>query len=639
MGRTPTLVVFSCTIILALSGRISSQQPDFESLLASAQQAQTRGDFESAAGFYRQAVAIHPEIAELNANLGLMCYQIGKDEQAIGAFRQANRLNPELFVSNLFLGREYVKLKRFSEAIPYLKRAALSKPDDINVQLGLAQAYSGAGKRRLAITSYLHAAQIDPRDANILYHLGVSYLEQVEADARILVARHKDSSYFQVLVADNFSEQHAFIQAAEAYQQALLSPRVPPGTRANYGFVLLHRHDLTGAERAFKAELTSSPGSLIAKSGLARLQLEQGAIEEASKRIREIWTADAGFLRANAIFFEAGLPQPKRAELQHVLEERQESGDDSAELISLLQFGVPVTVDTAFAATNPGDSGQGKALNPAELYAKGEYRECSDLLSPRLETLSIPELRMLVFCAYSTGEYQRAFNAAAQMVAAPEAEAEGLYFETKSAQKLATAALARASEMDSSSPKLHILLGDINRHRKFFSEAEQEYRKALTLQPEDTGARFGLSLALLADDQIDEAFRVAQTVLTNSPDDPEFNAVMGEILCARNDFAGAEPYLTKSLNTKPEYVPHVHALLGKVYARTGHTQQAITEFKLALADDKDGTVHYQIGRLYLKIGDRDSAKQAFDISQRLRSEGLNRATVAMQQGEDQSESQ
>jgi len=607
--------------------------------LASAKQAQAKGDFQVAAGFYRQAAAIHPEIAELKANFGLMCYQIGNDEQAIEAFREAHRLNPELFVPNLFLGREYVKLKRFSEAVPYLKRASLSKPDDINLQLSLAQAYAGTGKTRLATISYLHAAQIDPRDADVWYHLGVSYLEQVEADTRIFVARHKDSSYFQVLAADNFVEQHAFIQAAEAYQEALLSPRFPQGTHASYGFVLLHRHDVAGAEQEFNAELTSTPGSLMAKLGLASLQLEQGATEEAAKRIREIWTADAGFLRANATFFEEGLAQPKLAELRHLLEERHESGDGSAELITLLQSGVPVTVDTAFAVVNPGDSAQVKAINPAELYAKGQYPQCSDLLSPRLEALSIRELRMLVFCTYSAGAYQRAFNAAAKMVAAPEAEAEGYYWETKSAQKLATAALLHASEMDSSSPKLHILLGDIYRNRKFFSGAEQEYRKALQLQPEDTGALFGLSLALLADDQVDEAYHVAQAVLKTSPDDPEFNAVMGEILCARNDFAGAEPYLKKSLNTKPEYVPHVHALLGKVYAQTGRTEQAIAEMKLALADDKDGAVHYQIGRLYLKLGDRDSAKQAFDISQRLRSAGLNRATVAMQQGQDENESQ
>jgi len=40
----------------------------------------------------------------------------------------------------------------------------------------------------------------------------------------------------------------------------------------------------------------------------------------------------------------------------------------------------------------------------------------------------------------------------------------------------------------------------------------------------------------------------------------------------------------------------------------------------------------------LKVGDRDSAKKAFEVSKRLRVEGLNRAAVALQQGEDDSES-
>jgi hypothetical protein len=57
-----------------------------------------------------------------------------------------------------------------------------------------------------------------------------------------------------------------------------------------------------------------------------------------------------------------------------------------------------------------------------------------------------------------------------------------------------------------------------------------------------------------------------------------------------------------------------------------------------LGADKDGRTHYQIRRLYLKVGDRDSAKQAFDESDRIRKQGLTRAAVAMQQGQDDSES-
>jgi predicted Zn-dependent protease len=114
---------------------------------------------------------------------------------------------------------------------------------------------------------------------------------------------------------------------------------------------------------------------------------------------------------------------------------------------------------------------------------------------------------------------------------------------------------------------------------------------------------------------------------------------MGEILCARNEYADAEPFLKRSLNTKPEFVSRVHALLGNVYAKTNRTQQAIAELRLALDSDKDGSLHYQVARLYLKVGDRASANQAFEVSKRIQREALMHATVAMEQGANDTESQ
>jgi tetratricopeptide (TPR) repeat protein len=641
--RIRTVVVVCCSIVCLSAGRAFSQEPDvFEPLLASAQQAQARGDFESAAEFYRKAISVRPEIAELQANLGLMYYQTGKDQQAIGAFRRAIRLKPRLFVPNLFLGLEYVKSKRFTEAISFLKQAALTKSTDVQVQLAFGQAYTGSGKTRLASVSYSRATQLDPGNADAWYHLGVSYLEQVEADARILLTKHKESAYVQSLMAETFAEQRAFIQAEEAYKKALAFPKVPPGARAGYGFVLLNRHDPAGAERELKAEIALNPGSLIAKLGMARLHLEQGATPQAANEIREIAKTDAGFLRANASLFNAGLPRAKRAELERALEDGQASGDVTQESVALFRDSV-----SGGASPEPRPDVKGGPLrgtripggDPIKLYTKGKYEECDDALASRLQRLPAKDLQVLAPCAFLTGNYSNAQKTAAKLASNAVTEAEGLYWETKSAQKLATQALARASAADSGSPKLHVLLGDIYRQQKAFPDAEQEYRKALALRPEDSGALFGLSLALLADGQNDEALKVAQASLEKNPDDPELNAVMGEILCVRNDFSGAEPYLKKSLNTKPEFVSHVHALLGKVYAQTNRTQQAIAELKLGLASDKDGGLHYQIARLYLKVGDRDSAKQAFEVSRRLQQQGLMRAAVAMEQGEYNSEPQ
>jgi predicted Zn-dependent protease len=629
-----------CCLLYVLAGSASPQQSGpFESLLASAQDAQAMSDFQAAAEFYRQAVSIHPEIPELSANLGLMYYQTGKDEQAREAFRHALRLKPGLFVPNLFLGLESVKSKRFSEAIPYFKQATLSKPNDVQVQVGLGQAYAGSGKTRSASAAYSRAVQLDPGNADAWYHLGVSYLEQVEADARILLTRYKDSAYVQALIAETFAEQRALIQADEAYKKMLTLPKFPPGVHASYGFVLLNRHNLPGAERELAAELASNPGSQMAKLGMARLHVEQGSAARATAEIGEIWKVDAGFLQAHASLFKAGLSQAKRTELQSALKERQATGDIARETVTLfrdsadnLSAGMGIDVASVQSPRVPGG-------NPAKLYAGGRYAECSDTLASRLQQLPAKDLQLLASCAYLTGSYANALKAATRLASNSVTEMEGLYWEIKTVQKLASEAFSRASAIDSDSPKLHVLLGDIYRQSKNFPDAELEYRRALALRPGDTGAQFGLSLALLAVGQNDEALSLAQGALEKNPDDPELNAVIGEILCARGDYSGAEPFLKKSLNTKAEFVSRVHALLGKVYAQTDRTPQAITELKLALADDKDGRIHYQIARLYLRVGDGDSAKQAFEVSDRMRKQGLTKAVVAMQQGQDDSEPQ
>ncbi|MBZ5685567.1 MAG: tetratricopeptide repeat protein [Acidobacteriia bacterium] len=636
--------VFCCLIYCFAPPAIYPQTAaQFESLLSSAKDAQANSDFQAAAEFYRQAATLRPEIPELKANLGLMYYQVGNDELASDAFRQALRLKADLFVPNLFLGLELVKARRFAQAIPYFNHAALKKPSDVQVQLGLGQAYAGSGRTRLATAAYTRASQLQPGNADAWYHLGVSYLEQVEADARILLTRHKDSAYVQALMAETFTDLRAFIQAEDAYKKVLAVRNPLPNAHAGYGFVLLNRHELAAAEMEFKAEVAENPGSLVAKLGMARLHLEQGISEQAAQEFAEVWKNDHGFLRANISLFCARLPLSKREELLGVLERRQSVRDLPEPLVNL--FRSPSSGDsTTSSFSSLTESAPAPKARPAnasaqKLYASGRYGECSDTLASVARPLQVRELQLLASCSFLTGEYARALDAAAKLAANAVTEVEGLYWETKSAQKLASYALARASTTDPGSPKLHVLLGDVYRQQRAFPDAEQEYRKALALRPEDSGALFGLSLAMLADGDSDGALSVAQAALTKDPEDPELNAVMGEILCARNDFSAAEPYLKKSLNTKPEYISRVHALLGNVYAKTDRTEQAIAELKLGLSSDKDGSLHYQLARLYMKTGDSDSAKQAFEVSKQLQEQGLMRATVAMQQGEDSSELQ
>ena len=635
MRKIGTFSRACCSIVYLLLGVAFSQQtPDFDSLLASAQQAQARGDFKAAADSYQRAVALRPEIAELQANLGLMYYQTGEDQQAITAFRQAIRLKPSLFVPNLFLGLDYGRLHRFNDAIPYLRRATSLNPSDPQAQLALGQAYTATGNPRLAIPVYLDAVRLDPKKADSWFHLGVAYLQQLEADARLLVDQHKHSGYLHARMAETFAQQRAFTQSANAYKETLAGGTFPPDTHAGYAFVLLNQHEFSGAQHELNAELGSNPGSLMARLGLARLHIEQDAMPEAAKEIAEIWKADAGFFRTSARLLNE-VPEERLSHLRSALEAQSSKDGLPAEIGELLVHtsAGKEPINSSETESAIADKPQSSRLLATELYANGRYGECSDLLSSRIHQLHAPELRLLASCSYLTSKYQIAFVAAQRLTLSRETEAEGLYWETKSAEKLATRALARASELDSDSPTLHVLLGDIDRERKQYADAKSEYQRALAIRPEDSGAVFGLSLSMLADSDTDGALQVAKAALQKRPDDPELNALMGEILSAQYQFSDAEPYLKNALKAKPHLIAHVHALLGRMYAETNRTQEAISELKLGVADDKDGHVHYQLAQVYQKIGDRVSAQKALEQSVRIQQESLSAPVIAMQSGE------
>jgi tetratricopeptide (TPR) repeat protein len=124
-----------------------------------------------------------------------------------------------------------------------------------------------------------------------------------------------------------------------------------------------------------------------------------------------------------------------------------------------------------------------------------------------------------------------------------------------------------------------------------------------------------------------------QSALVQNPSDAEANYIMGEVLFAEHKYPDAEPYLRAGLGAKAQLVPRIHALLGQVYASEGDTKRAIDEYKLGLTSDDDGSVHFQLGKLYQKCGEAKLAADAFAdskaINQRKQTAGRN--TFGLQQ--------
>ena len=595
----------------------STAAAGLESLLADAQNAQAAGNYRAAADDYAQAVKIRRDAAELWANLGLMQQEIGDTSAATSSFLEADRLNPSLYVPNLFLGIEYAHSGRAKEAIPFLIKAEKINKTDPQAPLALGRAYIGEGKFPAAAQALGRAVDLNPKLGSAWFTMGIARLDEVEDEAREMSEENKQSPFAGALYAESLAKQARFGESASLYKTLLDSRPQPPCLRSEMGIALLRGHDRAGAASAFAAERAAHPECGLASLGQARLALESGDTEGVAKLLEGLWGRDRGFVETNAPVLLEGLPADKAAADANLL-----AAPDSTLLPADLRDALrtafnlwgqdsagPMAKEETAAA---GGAASGRGFTAEEAYAAGEFEQCKRQLEASPAPLSASKLRLLAACAFFTGDNQRASSAADALRALEPNSLEALYWSIEANERLAFKALARFQRLDPDSAKSHILLGDIYSQLERYDDAQAEYRKALIIAPESPAAMLGLASADLNNNDIDGGMEIAQAALIRSPEDPELNLIMAQLLMAQRQYAEAEPYLTKSLHAKPQMIPHIHALIGKAYAETGRTQEAIEQLKMGASSDVDGSIQYLLARLYRKIGDIKDANQALD---------------------------
>jgi tetratricopeptide (TPR) repeat protein len=582
------------------------QSPELDSLLAAAQQAQAANNYAAAAESYKQAVKFQPDVPELWANLGLMQHQTGDYTAAIGSFEKANRLKASLYVPNLFLGIDYMRTGKTKQAIPFLLAAKKMNGTDPLPSLTLGRAYASLEEWSPAVHELRRTIQIDPRQSSAWFALGIVYLDQLEADSRTMTERNSSSPYADTLFAESLVKQARYKEAAGLYKTVLAASDQPPCIQSEAGFLSLKTGDAPAAAAAFSTERRNHPECTLALLGLARLSIDAAANEDALRYLNEAWSRDRGFVAANAPVFFEGLADERAASFLNFLAEQRSSGK--------LESGLYETLAAAR---------QGRLFDNRAPHAS----QCAGSLGGR----NVETLERLAACSFFTGDYELASDAGYALRALPsQPTAVTLYWSIKANEKLAFASLARFEELEPNSARSHILLGDIYRQREQYGDAQKEYNHALEISPNDSAALLGLGTAYLQEAKVDQAIAAAQKALEQSPSDPEVNLLMGQALVTRHRFPEAEPFLLKSLSAKPQMLPHVHAMLGEVYAANGKTQEAIRELKLGVASDQDGSLHYQLARLYIKAGDKPAADAALVQMKALQQQLRQGAVVALE---------
>lgn len=247
------------------------------SLEARAAAARDAGRLDEAEKLYREAVAQRPGWAEGWWYLGTLLYDRDDYSGAAGALAHALQLDPRSGAAAAMLGLSEAKLGRNREALEHLaaarKSGAASDPQLHGVllftegSLLLEQGKFGEAQETLDVL-----AREGVQEPALLTALGCAVLgirPPPDAGARDIVQ--------QAGWAEHYAAQGDFAAADREYTKLAGDYPKFHDVQFAYGRFLLANHQDDRATAAFLKELQNTPNHLLARLGLAGIQLQRDA--------------------------------------------------------------------------------------------------------------------------------------------------------------------------------------------------------------------------------------------------------------------------------------------------------------------------------------------------------------------------
>ena len=597
--------------------------PSLESLVADAQRAEAAGDYTAAANDYKQAVRLQAGMPQLWANLGLMQHQVGDS-------RVPSELSSTHYVSILHsmspICSSGSALRAFWKGTRgnslFLAAEKINKADP-QAPLALGRVYISVARFSAAVEELDRANNMAPKLGAAWFASGISHLDLVEATrGSSEETKNRPSRCGVRRVASEGGEIRRGCNALQKSAQCQAAATMSP-FRA--WLCAAQNHDPSGAEKQFVAERERTPNASWRFWARCGLRLRNGDNQRAIELLNDLWDRDHGFVESNAGILLDGTLSDATATTVALF-----SSQESAALTPDLRNALP----TVFGLSDPEvnqpavhapDRSQ-MHQTPEAYYAEGHFLACARQLELSVAPLKVEKLHLLAECAESTGNDALVLRAANALNRLQPHSAEALYWSILANERLALRSLARFQQLDPDSATSHVLLGDVYHQLERNDDAQTEYLKALKLSPGDPAALLGVATAYLCNSNLPAAAEAAQSALSKRPDDPDFNLLMAEVEFGRHDYASALPYLENILHTqaKPQMLPLVHALIGKVYAESDKTEEAIRELNLGASSDEDGSIYYLLAHLYRKQGDLKDADVAIDRMKAIKSQRRER---------------
>jgi predicted Zn-dependent protease len=441
-----------------------------------------------------------------------------------------------------------------------------------------------------------------------------------------------------------------FADAAQIYAEVAKARPSDAGLQMNLGMARYMSGDpadaLPSLERALKLDPSLAPASLF--YGAALLDLDRakeaiGPLQRAVKAMPKNTEAREMLARAElateryvsaATEYRAlttmapkdpkswyGLAQSYQGMAEEAFQALQAKTPDSP-LIELLlgdvlvsQHKFPQAVQTyrSALARDPGVGGVHESI--AEVYELAGKLEWAAAERAKVTTKG-PCTATKAECEFLAGNARTALAAARQ-----DATRTGLYWVVRSANVLATEALAQLESLPAS-VELHLIRAQMAQTSSQHTAAVEELRTALEMQPGDPAIEGALAEALVAARNFTDALPLLERLTRERRDDPSLLFLYGSALLDSQQIERALPLLERVATMDPAMLP-AQAALGRAYVQAGQFEKAVAPLQAAAETDQDGSLHYQLARALQAAGRTEEAKAALAVYQEHQAAGAN----------------
>lgn len=168
-------------------------------------------------------------------------------------------------------------------------------------------------------------------------------------------------------------------------------------------------------------------------------------------------------------------------------------------------------------------------------------------------------------------------------------------------------------------PVLHSLLGSCYGGLNRWSEAAEEYRTVLQLDPEGHAeVHVPLATAYFNLEQLDKAITEFKIGLTEDPSDTKALFLLARSYHKQGDLRSALSAYEIILESDPSQKALIHSCIGALYFEQDKLDKAIQEFKSSITvEPNEGETHFLLGKCYEAQGKKNMANQEYKIAAKL----------------------